>query len=99
MIKNSKRTAILEGLSTTQARPASPPPQQRRAVVAADEPERDAGLFGIALLRVAEEWSDPRAPALAEVIHGVAERMGLPPDRFELFVAEQLGRLVPADAE
>ena len=46
-------------------------------------------------MRVAQEWSDPRSPSLAAVIQGVAERMGLPPDLFEIFVAERLGALMP----
>ncbi|MDR0966770.1 MAG: hypothetical protein LBM75_09800 [Myxococcales bacterium] len=80
-MKTTKRTAVLD---SSQAQVAHAP----ESASAMDE-----GLWSIGLMRVAVEWSDPRAPALAEVVRSVAERMALPPEPFELFVAERLGAL------
>ncbi len=87
-----QRTAVLErelGRTLSESSAAV-----RRRAAGAGAP-LDEGLCCIGLMRVAQEWSDPRAPDLSAIIRGVAERMGLPPERFELFVAEQLGALLP----
>jgi hypothetical protein len=76
------RTAVIE-----EQQVAVRAPEAQREV-----PEPD-GLWAIGLLRIAMELKRPDAPGLAEIIGGVAERMGIPRDQFELFVAERIGSL------
>lgn len=97
-MKTKKRTACLER-DQVQAFPdgaaAREEVQARRGACRSEGVlQLDEGLCCIGLMHVAQEWSEPRAPGLSAIIHGVAERMGLPPDLFELFVAEQLGALL-----
>lgn len=98
-MKTKKRTAILERdqarTSPPDPSPGGDAPTRREAVLDSGVAQLDEGLWCIGLMRVAQEWSDPRAPGLSAIVHGVAERMGLPPDRFEIFVAEELGALLP----
>ena len=85
MIKTQQRTAVLEREEKAESSSA----------MGEGEIRFEEGLWCIGLMRVAQEWSDPRSPSLAAVIQGVAERRGLPPDLFEIFVAERLGALMP----